>query len=159
MYSNGKSPTFSFDPDITERGVDTCGKCSLLIISANHWDVDGIICSPYFRARRTASLIQHGIFQLRGKIINITYSSQIGEYLGNWTNITPDCFRDETFSLNVIYPETFEEMKYRAQAFARLIRGKRLIIITHGVIAKEIANELGYKFKHEIPNAIPIFLK
>lgn len=150
MYRNGRSTTFMHDPSITQESSQEIREQAANLCKL-YGSPDVIICSPYYRCRQTALLLNSG---LQNKA-PVKCETNISEYLGNHFNVPLDV-REETSIYNPPHPERLQEFEHRVRIHNDMMRDfdrTRTIvwIVTHGFVINQIMGYLGFKGKESIP--------
>jgi len=150
MYRNGRSETFAHDPSITQEAPDEICKYGRSLC-ALYGPPSLIICSPYYRCRQTALLLNS---QLASKV-PIKCDPRISEYLGNHSNSTLD-IHEETAIHNPPHPERLPEFEHRVRIHNDTMRDfdrtKTVIwVVTHGFVINQLMNYLGFKGRESLP--------
>lgn len=141
-YTNGKSSTFSFDPNLTSSGK-LAAYDRFFHLLTTYGPPTKIISSPYLRTRETAAIAQEVIYNTTGQIIPIYHDVILGEYLAHHrpSNLSID-LREETLRHQPIGHESWREYTQRIEQH----QGEDNVwYITHGIVISSIASCYGVK--------------
>lgn len=149
-HRNGAAHEFSLDPGLTEDGRERAKDTFKEFISI-YGIPSRIVCSPFLRARETAEIANRVVAEYTGKLLDIIYDPQIGEYLGyHRDKDMTKCIRPETLIYKPLPPEQWKQYSKRIRNFVRNIRPCDGVTwyITHGLIIKSIAHFLGHNLDY-----------
>ncbi len=143
-YANGKSSTYEFDPDITDKGRELAKEKFQQLVK-DHGKPNLIVSSPFYRARQTVNILRELVD------VPIIVDREIGEYLGNQQgkNIVKG-LREETISAYPIVSETFNQFTNRIKKYTKSIENidMNIWVITHGLVIQTIAKTTGNKINY-----------
>lgn len=152
-YKNMESEFFKHDPGITQTGVERAKRVARKLID-EYGIPTKIVSSPFRRARETAMIMN---MILENPFEEIEIDINLSEYLGNHNNIPLDV-TTATLVHNPPHPETFNDMKLRVKKHVEKMRknnntntNETVWFITHGLIIKQIGNNVGLKTNKTLP--------
>ena len=151
LYDNNKGPKGHprFDPDITDQDKYVLCPQKGNEIYQQYGIPDMIIVSPYLRTRTTAYHLYCNLTQ--GNPIDTTIDENISEYLGNQRRMK---LHDTDFDVDTIkydFPdnkELYSNISIRTQRHLDHVlshQNKFILVVTHGLIIKSIANHFNIK--------------
>ena len=162
-HSNGKSESFPFDPELTEKGKELVVKrCSLLLTYGLPTVIE---TSPFLRARETAQILRDNTKSKDS--ITIKLNDLIGEYLGNHILSEEEIFssiRPETLEGQPYCNESYHSFKVRVKRFLKSFGKNNVNVkevrwyITHGIVIKEIAKYHKYNISSNKINYLSILI-
>jgi broad specificity phosphatase PhoE len=147
-YRNSDAEFFKHDPGIKEFGVERAKKIATKLIET-YGEPTKIVASPYRRTRETAMIMNT---MLKNPFEEIFINTNLSEYLGNHAHAPIDV-TSATKIHNPPHPESFDDMKKRVKKFMDKNEKSKEIVwfITHGIIIKQIASNLGIRTSKQFP--------
>jgi len=138
-----KKPKMEHDPLVTEKGVKRCKKKAERLMK-KYGEPSAIICSPMYRAKKTAKLLR----KYAGLNIPINVEKDVSRFFTGSESKKPEIL-PVTKNLAPPIGETKEEFENRLKQHVKKMKkvkeekGKVIWIITHAYIIKKIAEIMG----------------
>jgi broad specificity phosphatase PhoE len=149
-HSNGKSESFPFDPELTEKGKELVVKrCSLLLTYGLPTVIE---TSPFLRARETAQILRDNTKSKDSITIKLN-DEEIFSSL-----------RPETLEGQPYCNESYHSFKVRVKRFLKSFGKNNVNVkevrwyITHGIVIKEIAKYHKYNISSNKINYLSILI-
>ena len=153
LYDNSETCDYRHDPGITEDGKLNAQMMALSLLEWTRNFPYMIVCSPYRRARETASEMAYLVntklreMGVTGMGVPVVCDASLSEYLGNHHMDALDVYPD-TLIYSPPHPESYHQMTARVRCHndrMREIDSSQKVVwyITHGIIINRLASAMG----------------
>lgn len=146
--------TFRDDHALTNLGYIKCKKLFMKMLSKHRPDL--VLISPFQRCRDTADVLLEVNNNIKGQLLDVYINTDLSRYFPPKERENPSCY-GSTFNFGIPINEGSKNFRIRVKQFCRQLekeyghKNMHVLIITHTLVLKEMAEH----FKIDVPHWIP----